>query len=325
MASLEEELALLQGVSFGETTDNVASVQAQPVQPQTVQSRPQPVQSQPVQAQASAYNAQPTYTPQNYVVQQATQASSNVNNAPVYNAPVTTNDTVNTMNTAGVVNESEEEENLDFDIDFGQVVSTLPIEKIKGRNGDKLRLAFFYETKNGQPRIPIMQMKVHWSDAVGSYFKCFDGECCMDDLKPAVNKYWMPVIEYPTIPTEPDQLIPNRPAKLKLLVLNQQKYQLIVDIIKSKGDLNKFDLIASCMEEQYQNFAFLATENSYRSQVPNFNALVQKWASVKPLSYKTVARVISRDNYLKLTGKYNGGFNGADVGTDAPSFNEIIQ
>lgn len=124
---------------------------------------------------------------------------------------------------------------------------------------------------------------------------------------------------------EPDQLIPNRPAKLKLLTFGNQGYELLQDIFKFKGNLNQFDLIANCTEEQFQNFTYMATDNTLRSQVPNFNDLVQKWTSIKPVSYKTIGRVITRDDYLKLTGRYNGGFQGADVGAEVPSMGDIMQ
>lgn len=180
MASLEEELALLQGtniegpvetaqtlrgeVPFGAPVNQNMQAQAQVVQPTTT------VPTQPVQ----------NYNP---VVPQQ------VNNVQPMTSQVQTMD----LNQA-------EEETMDFDLDFGKKISTLPIEKIRGRKGERIRLALFYENKNGQPHIPLMGMKMHWSDEVGSYFKCFEKECCQDSAKSPVVKYWMPVIEYPIIP-----------------------------------------------------------------------------------------------------------------------------
>lgn len=304
MASLEDELAMLQGVTYGGVNQVSSPVETAETLRGEVPFNPQPISNQQVQAQAQV--VQPTQTP----VQ------------PVQPAPQVQQMTsqVQTMD----LNQAEEE-TMDFDIDFGKKISTLPIEKIRGKKGERVRLAFFYENKNGQPHIPIMGMKMHYNEDVGAYFKCFEKECCRDSKRGPVVKYWMPVIEYPIIPGEPETLIPNRPAKLKLLTFGNQGYELLTDIIKSKGDLNKFDIIANCTEEQYQNFTYMATDNTLRSQIPNLQDLVNKWVNIKPNSYKTIGRIISRDDYLKLTGQYNGGFQGADVGTDVPTMGDILQ
>lgn len=299
MASLEDELAMLQGVTYGGVNQVSSPVETAETLRGEVPFNPQSAQSQPVQP------AQPVQAP-------AQPAQ------PAQVQPMTSQ--VQTMD----LNQAEEE-TMDFDIDFGKKISTLPIEKIRGKKGERIRLAFFYENKNGQPHIPIMGMKMHYSEEVGSYFKCFEKECCRDSKKGPVVKYWMPVIEYPIIPGEPETLIPNRPAKLKLLTFGNQGYELLTDIIKSKGDLNKFDIIANCTEEQYQNFTYMATDNTLRNQIPNLKELLAKWPTIKPNSYKTIGRIISRDDYLKLTGQYGGGFQGADVGTDVPTMGDILQ
>ena len=66
-------------------------------------------------------------------------------------------------------------------------------------------------------------------------------------------------------------------------------------------------------------------DNTLRNQIPNLKDLMNKWITIKPNSYKTIGRIISRDDYLKLTGQYNGGFQGAEVGADVPSMGDILQ
>lgn len=308
-SQLDKELSML-GDLGGAQVVPAAPVQTQPVQnyvPQNAQ----------VNNQAYAQVVQPTTTAVNY--QQPVNVAPQAQPAPVQPAPVQ-----NVMAQGDAVAD-------DFDVTglaFGQTISNYPVEKVKGVKDQSIRFGLLFASPNGEEmaRNPFSpySWKIHYDEEVGGSFKCFGGECCQMDSKGARTRIVLPIVLYPTLPTDPYTIIPGKKAELKILVLGNEAWTSISNKIKSKNfRYENFDIIGTCTDGQYNSFDFTATEDTFRAQQPDFEAVKQSWLNVRNVSYKAVGKILPRETYLQLKGLGQYQYQGGSVGENVPDLNDI--
>lgn len=314
-SQLDKELSMLGDLGGAQTVP----VKTQPYTPENPNNLgvvsnnvAQPVHQQtPVQPIYSAQqvNTQPAYQ------QVAVQHTYSAQPAPVQNNVMEQGDAVaDAFDAVGLA--------------FGQTISNFPVEKVKGVKDQSIRFGLLFASPNPtemqqSPYAPY-SWKIHYDEEVGGNFKCFGGECCQMDSKGARTRIVLPIVLYPTLPNDPYTIIPNKKAELKILVLGNEAWTSISNKIKSKGfRYENFDIIGTCTDGQYNSFDFTATDDTFRAQQPDFEAVKKSWLNVRNVSYKAVGKILPRETYLQLKGLGQYQYQGQSVGQDVPDLNDI--
>ncbi len=286
--NLEEELNMINDM----VTTNVTGETA-PVMPQT-----QTVVGAPAQATgafAPAYT-QPAPMP---TVQQVQVQPAMVNPAASQNA-------VNGFNFAS----------LDFDI-TKQVISTNPLVRLTGQNGEIFRLHLL---PNAKPQ----QVRVHWDQEKGHNFCCLAqayntpggyDKCCGTHDK-AKQRFVVPVVLIPSNRGQVQQGAQLR-GELRALVVSGKTLQEIKDQAEMSGTtIDQSDIIATVKDVRYKTFNYATNPVPAINQIINLPELEAEWQ-----------RNATSENVINLCGRlitreeYEGGYSNYDFNKYKQQYN----
>ncbi len=171
-------------------------------------------------------------------------------------------------------------------IQLGETIQFSHLSKFKKLNvGEKARISLL--------NTDVGVAKVHYTDELGR-FACFStdthvGKCCQDLGEPKI-RFYMPVMVYPVMPNDINQVIPGQHAELKVLVIwDFNAYNVISDTIKQYGPNVDFVLTGL---DTYGKFDVRNTPNTLRE---NFAADVND-ANKTWENYKSTAPTLVRQN-----------------------------
>lgn len=169
----------------------------------------------------------------------------------------------------------------------GIEVSRFPVERVKFSKGQRALISVLSDQ--------VIVAKTHYDEDIGN-FLCFDGACCQSDL--ARVRYVFPIMKYETnskgkpIGTE---------VKCMALVVGQDTYQTLLDIMDLKGSLTQFDLLVSCSDEQFQKITLQeAGLARYKKKPEMVRQINEFWAENGKHILKSTARKITAQEYTKL-------------------------
>lgn len=177
-------------------------------------------------------------------------------------------------------------------ISIGDLVKPIAVEKFRGSEGTREVVAVMSTKVNAAG--------IHFSPGMG-YFYCFKGRCCQE-LGLAQLRYVIPLICYTVQETHPKTQVPTKwgsPMVAKYLALGKDAYESDL-LVKHQlqGDITKFDLLVSCVDDQYQKLKFEVMGpcqwRTRKESIPEVQELAKEYRSLIGLS---VARTLSEAQF----------------------------
>ena len=169
----------------------------------------------------------------------------------------------------------------------GIEVSRFPVERAKFSKGQRALISVLSDQ--------VIVAKTHYDEDIGN-FLCFGGACCQNDL--ARVRYVFPIVKYET-DTKGKPV--SKEVKCMALVVGQDTYQTLLDIMDLKGSLTQFDLLISCSDEQYQKITLQeAGEARYKKSAEMVRKINEFWAENGKHILKSTARKVTPQEYTKL-------------------------
>lgn len=281
--NLEEELAMVtNSVPIQPESTPVANTVATPIQVA------EEVKQEQLQAQAQVVQPTQTMTVGGTTMQPMTVMP---NTAPI--------------NTAGYMQAQPVQYDLNQEagikqIQFGQAINVNPVTFIKLNVGEKLRFTLL--------ECDVLPLAFHYSEALGAgttrgkRIPCWSteshtGQCCIDLGKPKA-RYYLPVLVYPTMPNDPNTVIPGAKPEFKVLMTwDDITYNAIA---QSAIDTNcNSDFIATG-KDTFGGIDVRAQVNSYRSQYTNeVNEGIQNWRRCKSMIPSMVRENMTEEEYKR--------------------------
>lgn len=166
----------------------------------------------------------------------------------------------------------------------GTTITRFPVERAKFTKGNRALISILSDQ--------VVIAKTHYKEGLGNFF-CFGGKCCDRDL--ARVRYCYPVAVYETNakgkPISTDM-------KNEVLVLGQDTYQSILDIVELKGPISQFDLLVNCTDEQYQKISIQeAGLARYKKSANCVREINEFWSVNAKNMLKSVARTITPQEF----------------------------
>ena len=276
--NLEEELAMVtNSVPVQQETTPVANTVATPIQVA------EEVKQEQIQAQAQV--VQPTQTFVQPMPQQMTQPTMQQVQPQQYD-----------LNSEAGIKQ----------IQFGQNINVNPVTFIKLNVGEKIRFTLL--------ECDVLPLTFHYSEALGAgttrgkRIPCWStenhtGKCCIDLGKPKA-RYYLPVLVYPTMPNDPNTIIPNAKPQFKVLMTwDEITYNAIA---QSAIDTQcNADFIATG-KDTYGGIDVRTQVNSYRNQYLNdITEGVQNWRRCKSMIPSMVRENMTEDEYVRRLAQVN--------------------
>jgi len=185
-------------------------------------------------------------------------------------------------------------------IQFGQTINTNPIQIIKLNVGEKIRFTLLEQD--------VKPLVFHYSEALGAgttrgkRIPCwstgtYTARCCIDLGKPK-SRYYLPVLVYPTMPNDPNTIIPNAKGQFKVLMTwDDIIYNAIADYAINTNC--NVDFIATG-KDTYGGLDVRNQVNTYRSQFTNdINEGIQNWRRCKDMIPSMVRESMTEEEYVR--------------------------
>lgn len=179
---------------------------------------------------------------------------------------------------------------------LGQKVGNRLLEKYKGKEGIKDRIAFI--TTN-----PVV-IKFHYIQDVG-YIQCFGGECCEIDESEAKVRYLFPIIQYKKV--EGKKLTEAYKYEIKVLSAGADLYENIVNNHESliedeiDGGIVGVDFNVTCTDENYQKLTLIPAKASlWKTNEEIINFLKENWENIVKHIAEAVARPMTAEKFAKV-------------------------
>jgi len=178
-------------------------------------------------------------------------------------------------------------------IQLGQAIQFSHLSKFKKLNiGEKARISLL--------NTDVGVAKVHYSEELGR-FACFSsdthvGRCCQDLGEPKI-RFYMPVMVYPVMPNDVNQVIPGQHAELKVLVIwDFNAYNVISDTIKQYGPNVDFVLTGL---DTYGKFDVRNTPNTLKDNfIADITDANKTWENYKSTAPTLVRQNMDETKYL---------------------------
>lgn len=168
----------------------------------------------------------------------------------------------------------------------GIEVSRFPVERAKFSKGQRALISILSDQ--------VVVAKTHYDEDIGN-FLCFGGACCQSDL--ARVKYVFPIMKYET---DAKGKPIGKDIKNMALVVGQDTYDTLLDIMELKGSLTQFDLLISCSDEQYQKISIQeAGLARYKKSPEAVRQINEFWAENGKHILKSTARKLTPQEYAK--------------------------
>ena len=191
-------------------------------------------------------------------------------------------------------------------IQFGQNINVNPVTFIKLNVGEKIRFTLL--------ECDVLPLTFHYSEALGAgttrgkRIPCWStenhtGKCCIDLGKPKA-RYYLPVLVYPTMPNDPNTIIPNAKPQFKVLMTwDEITYNAIA---QSAIDTQcNADFIATG-KDTYGGIDVRTQVNSYRNQYLNdITEGVQNWRRCKSMIPSMVRENMTEEEYTRRLAQVN--------------------
>jgi hypothetical protein len=300
--NLEEELATLESTSsfMTQVNNNITDSINQTVQP---------VNEVNQVTQMNNVNQIPTNNFNN-ITQAPYQMEANVSQ-PQYQQPIQNQPAMVDTNMAAQQAAEFNFKNFDFDINKPQrEESALP--RLAGQKDESFRLHIL--------PVPPKKIHTHWDEERNRNFVCLEdiyGEasgCCTTHGK-AKPRNIVPVLVYPTVQGNINALVPNATPELKVLVINDKKFNEIFDAAASvlgvdidNVNLDNIDIIARVDNVQFKSHIFNCTPTTMKAQVQNYKPqLVERWKAISTPENicKAAATLITKEVYNSTYSNYN--------------------
>lgn len=291
--NLEEELRMVtNSVPIQQESTPVANTVATPVQI-TEEVKQEQMQSQAQVVQPTQTFIQPIPPTQQYV------------------PPTPGINTINTAQTYDLSSEAGVKQ-----VQFGQSINVNPISIVKLSVGEKMRFTILEQD--------VISLAFHYSEALGAgttrgkRIPCWTteghvGKCCIDLGKPKA-RYYLPILVYPTMPNDPNTIIPNAKPQFKVLMTwDEITYNAIA---QSVIDTNcNADFIATG-KDTYGGIDVRMQATSYRNQFMNdISENIQNWRRCKSMLPSMVRENMTEEEYIRRLSQVN------DIISNAPQNN----
>lgn len=193
-------------------------------------------------------------------------------------------------------------------IQLGEAIQFSHLSKFKKLNvGEKARISLL--------NTDLGVAKVHYTDELGR-FACFStdthvGRCCQDLGEPKI-RFYIPVMVYPVMPNDVNQVIPGQHAELKVLVIwDFNAYNVIKETIGQYGPNVDFVLTGL---DTYGKFDVRNTSNTLRENfAADVNEATKTWENYKSTAPSLVRQNMNETKYLNTLANLQASPNYANT------------
>ena len=182
-------------------------------------------------------------------------------------------------------------------VDLGVKVKSQGLEKYRGEEGRKDRIAFLIGT-------PIV-LKYHYFQGGIGYIQCFGGKCCDEDTSNVKVRYLFPIIKYIRIGEH--KISEKHGFEIQVLSAGAELYENIIAIHQTmiedgdKHGILGVDFTVNCTDTDFQKLMLTPTKKALWKEDPVIvDYLKENWSTIQKEIPTSIAKEISPEKFEKL-------------------------